>query len=85
VWRPVHHIAMLVATAVVVLPWVSVGRTLGNAKPVTPKFQASSVVWGDRVFSSDESLRRWMRARGASFAGWGHRHPQAHKTLQRQR
>ena len=73
--------ALLVAALVIC--WGLFVRTLRDATPVPgPHRAAASVIWGDRVFSSPAQLRRWLRSRGPSYAGWSVRHPQAAAVLE---
>jgi hypothetical protein len=65
-------IALLAAVA----PWFFVVRTLQRAEPVKiPTRPQKSLVWGDRVFSSQTAMRRWLRSRGASYDVWLAAHP----------
>jgi len=77
--RPaVNYVAVFAAVACIAIPWYAVSQKLRDASPVRPSVSsATAVVWGDRVFSSPSGLRLWLRARGASYAVWGGRHPRA--------
>jgi hypothetical protein len=73
--------ALLVAALVIF--WGLFVRTLRDATPVpAPHRTATTVVWGDRVFSSPAQLRRWLHSRGSSYSHWSTKHPQAVAVLE---
>jgi hypothetical protein len=72
--------AALAATGFV---WARVVSTLANGVPQASSLQATSVVWGDRVFLSPSDLTAWLHARGATYRGWSHNHPAAADRLER--
>jgi len=77
--RPsVNYLAAFAAVACIAIPWYVVAQRLHDVTPVRASgSSASAVVWGDRVFWSPKSFAHWLRARGASYAVWGQRHPDA--------
>jgi hypothetical protein len=65
-------IALLAAVA----PWFFVVRTMHGAHPVEISTKPqNSLVWGDRVFSSQAALGRWLRSRGSAYDTWLATHP----------
>jgi len=55
--------------------WAQVVRTISDARPPVSTLRATSIVWNDRVFQSPAGLARWLRSRGATYAGWSAQHP----------
>jgi hypothetical protein len=52
-----------------------------NDEPVGAEAGATSVLWGERVFSTRPSLKTWLNARGARYDRWAKRHPVAARRL----
>jgi hypothetical protein len=67
---------MGIALFVVVAPWFFVVRTMDRAHPVEISTKPpNSLVWGDRVFSSQATFGRWLRSRGVAYHTWLATHP----------
>jgi hypothetical protein len=67
---------MGIALLAVAVPWFFVARTMRRAQPVEISTKPpNSLVWGDRVFSTQAALGRWIRSRGASYGTWLATHP----------
>ena len=68
------------ALAVLVLaPAFALGAVAGAVgivgKPLQQTQKPDSLVWAGRVFATEHSFDKWLRARGASYAAWAGRHP----------
>jgi hypothetical protein len=75
--------AIVLALALVAVPWFLALRGLIVAKPVSPSASIPrAVVWADRVFPSPPQLAAWLRSRGADYALWAQRHPDARDALE---
>ena len=60
---------------------VAVGIVGGVVRePVRP----TSVVWSQRVFTSQKDLAAWLEARGSSYETWANRHPSPASVFERQ-
>jgi hypothetical protein len=63
--------------------WARVVQTISDARPPAATMRATSIVWNDRVFQSPAGLARWLRSRGATYAGWSSQHPAGRDLLER--
>jgi hypothetical protein len=77
---------LLTVTLVLVLAliavWARVVQTLAKpADPRPPIGQPRSIVWQNRVFTTDGQLRRFLHVRGLSYSRWVSRHPAAFAVL----
>ena len=73
---------MVLALAAVAILWFLVARTLANPPPgVVSPVHSSSVVWGERVFTSRGPLYHWLHVHGVAYSVWSGRHPLAAETL----
>jgi hypothetical protein len=59
--------------------WLSVIRTIQDPDPLSiPKQpRIAGIVWANRVFVHEGSLKRWLETRGHSYAVWARKHPHA--------
>jgi hypothetical protein len=65
-----------VGAGVVAVPWAfAVQRLLSPHSPVSGA-SPTSLVWGDRVFSSPRPFADWLSAHGRQYRGWVPLHPQ---------
>ena len=78
-WLAVAAVALVVAA--VAAAWALAGRELASPKAVTPDEPASSLVWGDRVFSERAGFAQWLRSRDHSYARWAQLHPAGRKVF----
>ena len=73
----VTAVLTVAALAVAAIVWARVVHTISTARPADSPVQATSVVWGNRVFPSPPELTRWLNERGASYRAWSRNHPSA--------
>jgi hypothetical protein len=59
---------------------VAVGIVGGVREPPRP----NSVVWSQRVFTSEQDLDAWLEARGGSYETWADRHPSLASVFEKQ-
>lgn len=77
-----RRLSLVLALAAVAVLWFVVARTLANPPPaVDSPVHSSSVVWGQRVFTSRRPLHHWLHVRGVAYSVWSRRHPLAAETL----
>jgi hypothetical protein len=73
----------IVLLGALVLVWAKVVSTLtANIEPKPPIGQPQSVVWQNRVFTTEGQLRRYLHTKGLSYSRWVSRHPAAFALLQ---
>jgi hypothetical protein len=73
---------MLVLTVALVAVWARVVQTLSKSADARPPIgQPRSIVWQNRVFTTDRQLQRFLAARGLSYSRWVSRHPSAFAVL----
>jgi hypothetical protein len=75
-----------VLAVLLVAPCLAAALTFGAARgvnddPVANRTGATSVLWGERVFTAREQLTTWLNARGARYSRWAKRHPAAAERL----
>jgi hypothetical protein len=77
---------LAVLLLVAALPWFFVVRTIASAKPIKSQGLGppNSVVWANRVFSTEHELAVWLRSRGESYRGWANSHPALYRILSHQ-
>ena len=80
--RVLALLGTVVVAVVVALVWAQVARKLANPQPVSSPVRASSIVWGNRVFSSPGQFTPWLRFRGVAYTVWAGRHPIASAGLE---
>lgn len=74
-------VALVLALALVAV-WARVVHTLAKpGEPRPPIGQPRSIVWQNRVFTTDRQLRTFLHARGLSYSRWVSRHPAAFAVL----
>ena len=72
-----RRIVTALGVAIVALPWGFAVHKMVSPRPVKVDEMASSLVWGDRVFSSPRPMAGWLSARGYRYRPWASLHPQA--------
>jgi hypothetical protein len=73
---PARWLVSCIAAAVVAVPWAFAVQKLVSPRPVVWGESPTSLVWGDRVFSSPRSFAGWLWARGRPYKDWVPLHPQ---------
>jgi hypothetical protein len=71
--------AMLLVLAAAAVTWLQVVRTIRDPDPLTipARPPVAGIVWSNRVFIHERSLKRWFQAHGRSYAVWARNHPRA--------
>jgi hypothetical protein len=64
------------------LTWAQVVRKIADATPPSSPVEATSVVWGDRVFQTERQLTAWLRFHGVAYSVWSGRHPFASSAIE---
>ena len=81
----VRFLVLTVTLALVlslVAVWARVVQTLSKPPATRPPIgQPRSIVWQNRVFTTDAQLRRFLHTRGLSYSRWVSRHPAAFAVL----
>jgi hypothetical protein len=72
---------VIVAVVALGIPFYLFGKALHDVRPVRGDAVARSLVWGDRVFLTRDSLSRWLHERGAGYGTWAERHPRAARAM----
>jgi hypothetical protein len=73
----------LAMAAALVLVWIRVVQTLTqHVERQPPIGQPRSIVWNDRVFTTDRQLKRYLEGKGLSYTGWVSKHPAAFAVIQ---
>ena len=67
----------VIGTAAVGLSWGFAVQKLLSPRPVVYGERPTSLVWGDRVFSSPRSIASWLSAHGERYKDWAPHHQQA--------
>jgi hypothetical protein len=81
--RFVTLVMTILLLGALVLVWAKVVGTLtANVERNPPIGQPRAVVWQSRVFTTEGQLRRYLHAKGLSYARWVSRHPAAFAVLQ---
>jgi hypothetical protein len=76
-WRTTLVTALVIVVAAAAATWIQVIERLHAPDPVAVRGTPASIVWSDRVFSSEAELAAWLRRRGIDYGRWVRSHPAA--------
>jgi hypothetical protein len=82
-----HLMRWRILAVLLLAPCLAAALAFGAARgvsdePVAARAGATSVLWGERVFTTRAGLRTWLVARGARYDRWAKRHRIAARRLQ---